>query len=236
MSKAVYATDLHGNEGLYKKLLELAVKEGADYILIGGDISPGFDIHQQRHFLVTWLVPNLERFVKERKKEVFIMMGNDDFSINMDILEKAEKRGILNIAHNRIHKIDGKFLIGYSFIAPTPFFIKDWERLEQDIKKDLDKFAKKADPRKSIYMFHIPPYNTKLDVLYNGEHAGSTGVKMFIEQHQPLLTLHGHIHESPDMSGAWKETFGRTLSINPGNGRAVVFDLNIKEIKLIDML
>ena len=236
MSKAIYATDLHGNDGLYKKLFKLAVKENVKYILIGGDISPGFDINQQRHFLVSWLVPNLEKFKKEHKKEIFIMMGNDDFKINMDILEKAEKKGTLKIAHNKVHKIDGKLLIGYSFIAPTPFFIKDWERLEQDIKKDLLKFAKRADPKKSIYMFHIPPYRTKLDMLYNGEPAGSAAVKTFIKEKQPLLTLHGHIHESPDMSGEWKEKFGKTTSINPGNGRCVVFDLDLKEIKLIDML
>ncbi|MFQ5648164.1 MAG: metallophosphoesterase [Candidatus Aenigmatarchaeota archaeon] len=236
MSRAIYATDLHGNEELYKKLFKLAEKEGVKYILIGGDISPGFDIQQQRDFLEGWLVPNIEKFRSVHEKEVFIMMGNDDFGINMDVLEKAEKKGILKIAHNKVHKVDGKLLVGYSFIAPTPFFIKDWERLEQDIKKGLAKWAKKADPKKSIWMFHVPPYNTKLDVLYNGEHAGSVGIKWFIEEHQPLLTLHGHIHESPDMSGAWKESFGKTVSINPGNGRCVVFDLGLKEIKLIDML
>ncbi len=232
MTRFIYATDLHGSLDLYEKLLGYAVSEEVDAVLIGGDISPLAAIPVQRDFLQNYLVPRLRDFRKKHKKEIFIIMGNDDFSVNMDVLEKAEQEGILKTSNMKSHRFREIFITGYSYIAPTPFLIKDWERLEQEIKKDLRALAKKSDPSKTIFMFHIPPYKTRLDRLWNGESAGSIAVKEFIEEFQPLLTLHGHIHESPDMSGAWKEKFGKTVGINPGNGRYVIFDSGLKDIKL----
>ncbi len=232
MAKFIYATDLHGSLDLYEKLLRYAVKEKVDAILIGGDISPLAAIPTQRDFLQNYLVPRLRDFRKEHKISIFIIMGNDDFSVNMDVLENAEEEGILKTTNMKVHKFRGVSIIGYSYIAPTPFLIKDWERLEQEIRKDLKVLAKKSDPKKTIFMFHIPPFRTKLDRLWNGESAGSVAVKEFIEEAQPLITLHGHIHESADMSGAWKEKFGKTVSINPGNARYVVFDSELKDIEL----
>lgn len=45
---------------------------------------------------------------------------------------------------------------------------------------------------------------------------GSTATARFIETVQPLLTLHGHIHESPDESGVWMGRLGETVCIQPG--------------------
>lgn len=232
MARFIYATDLHGSLDLYEKLFGYAAKEKVDAVLIGGDISPLAAIPVQRDFLQSYLVPRVRDFRKEHKAEVFIMMGNDDFSVNMDVLEKAEEEGILKTTSMKVQKFRDVFIAGYSYIAPTPFLIKDWERLEQEIKKDLELLAKKSDPRKTVFMFHVPPFKTKLDKLWNGEHAGSVAVKEFIEEFQPLVTLHGHIHESPDMSGAWKEKFGKTLGVNPGNGRYVIFDSGLKELSI----
>jgi Icc-related predicted phosphoesterase len=55
-----------------------------------------------------------------------------------------------------------------------------------------------------------------LDLIQGGKSAGSRSIKNFIEENQPLLTLHGHIHESPELSGAYFNRIGETLSINPG--------------------
>ncbi len=41
-------------------------------------------------------------------------------------------------------------------------------------------------------------------------------MRRWIENRQPLLTLHGHIHESPDLSGRWAERIGSTICVNPG--------------------
>jgi Icc-related predicted phosphoesterase len=55
-----------------------------------------------------------------------------------------------------------------------------------------------------------------LDFIQGEKSAGSRSIKAFIGENQPLLTLHGHIHESPELSGAYFDRIGKTISINPG--------------------
>ena len=73
---------------------------------------------------------------------------------------------------------------------------------------------------------HSPPYGTELDLIQGGKSAGSHSIKKFIEKNQPPLTLHGHIHESPEISGAYVDRIGETLCVNPGqsawSGRGLI--------------
>jgi Icc-related predicted phosphoesterase len=62
----------------------------------------------------------------------------------------------------------------------------------------------------------MPPYNLGLDTCGHGEEVGSKAVYNFISEHQPLLSLHGHIHESPEVSGKWHAKLGNTVCIQPG--------------------
>ena len=145
-------------------------------------------------------------------------------------------------------------IAGYNFVNPTPFRLKDWEKpdFEHDkmpqqlfneeirsvekesgtIEKDLEKLKTLSNPKKTIYVIHAPPYNTKLDIITTGTHVGSKSIRNFIEKEQPLLTLHGHIHESPQMSGSWKDNIGKTICINVGSSypedklNCVVIDVN----------
>jgi len=85
-----------------------------------------------------------------------------------------------------------------------------------------------------IFVCHAPPDNGNLDLLPGGLHVGSRAVRKFIEARQPLLSLHGHIHESPAQTGHCTERIGRTLCINPGQERdrlyAVWWDSNQPEL------
>ena len=73
---------------------------------------------------------------------------------------------------------------------------------------------------RAVFLFHTPPYQTKLDrAALDGQatdhapldvHVGSVAVRRFIERGQPLLTLHGHIHESARLTGSWRDRLGRT--------------------------
>jgi len=96
------------------------------------------------------------------------------------------------------------------------------------IAATLDALAQRSDPARTIYVCHSPPYGTALDRLRDATPVGSRAMRAFIDQRQPLMTLHGHIHESPAVSGHYAEQLGRTLAVNPGSdGRtlhAVVFD------------
>jgi len=88
------------------------------------------------------------------------------------------------------------------------------------IKADLEALTDGADLSRSVFLFHTPPYETHLDrAALDGKsvdhvpldlHVGSIAVRRFIEARQPLLTLHGHIHESPRLTGSWRDTLGST--------------------------
>jgi Icc-related predicted phosphoesterase len=88
------------------------------------------------------------------------------------------------------------------------------------IQTDLEELAGKDDLSKAIFLFHAPPYQTVLDrAALDGQtvdgvpinvHVGSLAIRKFIESRQPLITLHGHIHESPTLTGSWRDRIGRT--------------------------
>jgi Icc-related predicted phosphoesterase len=84
------------------------------------------------------------------------------------------------------------------------------------------------NPSKTVCIFHSPPFDTGLDTLYDGRPIGSVSVRGFIEKHQPMMSLHGHIHESPYMSGIFSTRIGSCLAVNPGHSsrslHAAVFD------------
>lgn len=89
-------------------------------------------------------------------------------------------------------------------------------RERETIEEDLDRLPKPLRQERTIYIMHSPPFGTRLDLIQGGKSAGSRSIKTFIQKNQPLLTLHGHIHESPELSGTYVDRIGETLSINPG--------------------
>jgi hypothetical protein len=73
-----------------------------------------------------------------------------------------------------------------------------------------------ADASRVICMFHGPPNGTACDQLYGRIHVGSRETRRFLERHAPALSLHGHIHESPAVSGRFADRVGTTVCVNPG--------------------
>ena len=92
----------------------------------------------------------------------------------------------------------------------------------------LTELAKLSPPAKTVYVIHTPPHGTNLDMMYDDIHIGSPAVRRFIERHQPPLTLHGHIHESPSVSGDISDQLGRTIMLNPGDSREKLRAVEIK--------
>jgi Icc-related predicted phosphoesterase len=92
------------------------------------------------------------------------------------------------------------------------------------IKQDLEQLVDTDDLEQAIFLFHSPPYKTALDrAALDGKkidscpldvHVGSIAIERFIKSRQPLLTLHGHIHESTRLTGEWREYMGRTHAFN----------------------
>jgi Icc-related predicted phosphoesterase len=76
--------------------------------------------------------------------------------------------------------------------------------------------AARMDPAQTVLVSHSPPYGTACDLIAARAHVGSRALRAFVEAHQPPLVLSGHIHESPRVSAAWRDTIGRTIVVNPG--------------------
>lgn len=98
--------------------------------------------------------------------------------------------------------------------------IEEWERYrETDIERMEDVLTNlpKADKdRKVIYVLHNPPYGVGLDVCANGLQVGSKAIMKFLENSNSYMSLHGHIHEAPRISGLWYNELGKTICIQPG--------------------
>lgn len=135
--RILYTADLHGNLNHYRKLLSLATVEGADGIVIGGDLLPkGLSlpvlVGAQRRFIIDHLRPLFEGFREVYcDTPIYLMMGNDDFAVNMGQFEEMEAEGLVKLLHLRRHRLtDSLFIAGYGCVPPTSFLIKDWERLD----------------------------------------------------------------------------------------------------------
>lgn len=102
--------------------------------------------------------------------------------------------------------------------------VAEREARHSTIAQDLVELAGDSSLERAIFLFHAPPHDTPLDrAALDGRmfdhvpldvHVGSIAVRRFIETRQPLLTLHGHIHESARLTGAWRCTLGRTLALS----------------------
>lgn len=91
------------------------------------------------------------------------------------------------------------------------------------IQSDLAELTEERDLNQAVFLFHAPPYETALDLAdLEGKmidyvpldpHIGSIAIKRFIEERQPYLTLHGHVHETVELSGEWREILGATTAL-----------------------
>lgn len=105
-------------------------------------------------------------------------------------------------------------------------------RSKPSIEQDLAQSPRLAPPW--ILVAHPPPHATTLDRMPELSYpVGSRAVRRYIEERQPVLTLHGHFHDSHVVTGAYRDHLGRTLCVNPGQSRdrlhAVLFDLERPE-------
>ena len=157
---------------------------------------------------------------------LYLIPGNDDdFAID-PILDSDEFRPIN--ADRKVLEIPGGLgLMSYGWSNETPWTTPR-EAPEEELYRRLDELAEQVeDPRRAVFMIHVPPHDSGLDTapildenlrptvsagdVLRGP-VGSTAVRRLIEERQPVLSVHGHIHES-----AGERKLGATLSVNPGS-------------------
>ncbi len=175
-----------------------------------------------------------------KNHQLYICPGNDDY---WEIDQMITCMKFARPCDNLVIDIDGHEMVSCSRSNPTPWDTPR-EESEEELEKHLDELcAQITDYEKAIFNFHVPPHGYSLDLCPKLDdnlvmaaeekiHAGSIGAKHVIEKYQPLLGLHGHIHES---RGAQK--IGRTLIINPGSEysegilKGVIVMLDKKKVK-----
>jgi uncharacterized protein len=156
---------------------------------------------------------------------LYVMTGNDD---PPELREQLAGSGVLVDPEDQLIDLgEGFSMISCGWSNRTPWD-SPREMDEDDLDQHIEKLAVQVpDPRRAVFNLHVPPAGTAIDrapvldgslkpVVKGGavlmESVGSVAVRRVIERHQPLLSLHGHIHES---RGAVR--IGRTLCINPGS-------------------
>lgn len=153
-----------------------------------------------------------------------VMPGNDDGWYVDDVL--AESGEVIN-TDGRVIDLPEFQVVGYGPSNVTPWHTHR-EFGEDEIGGRLTELASQVDPGKPVVLVtHVPPYASRLDiapklrddlsiVIEGGEPVmvpvGSSAVRSFIEKTQPMLSLHGHIHESRGVT-----KIGRTIAVNPGS-------------------
>ena len=152
----------------------------------------------------------------------FVCPGNDD---ELEVDDAVRRSDYVELGEGRVVDVEGYAMISTGWSNPTPWKTHR-EDSEEQLAERIDAMASQIpDSSRAIFNLHCPPYKSGLDeapaidadlkLLHGGRAlrpVGSTAVRQAIEKHQPLLSLHGHIHES---KGAIK--IGKTLAINPGS-------------------
>ena len=156
---------------------------------------------------------------------LILIPGNDDpYDIDASL---ADSQYCIN-ADGAVVNIPGELqVIGLGKSSPTPW--KTPREVSEDaFREEIYSLADQAeDPKRTIFLIHCPPYGSGLDTapvldenlrlqasagdLMRGP-VGSTGVLEAVQQVRPLLSLHGHIHES-----GGEKKIGSTLCVNPGS-------------------
>ncbi|RPH60106.1 MAG: metallophosphoesterase [Chloroflexi bacterium] len=154
---------------------------------------------------------------------VYVCPGNDD-RFEVDDILRASRH--VTLAEGRVISLDDQHeMISSGWSNRTPWNTYREEDEAQLAARYAAMIAGLKNPRNAIFNIHVPPYNSNLDEApeldenlrpkYAGnalKPTGSTALRKAIEQTQPLLGLHGHIHE-----GRGNSRIGKTLCINPGS-------------------
>ncbi len=185
------------------------------------------DLARQR--LSAWIQLAEERLSGTGIK-AYVTGGNDDYADVLAVIQEAGAQSIIDCEGKMVQVDDDHTMISIGLSTPTPWKTPR-EVSEEELWVEIEKMAAQVpDPSKAIFNFHDPPNDSTLDrcpmldwdadppapIVKAGQMvmhgAGSKSVRRAIETYSPMLSLHGHIHES---AGIVK--IGPTITVNPGS-------------------
>lgn len=155
----------------------------------------------------------------------FVQGANDDFLEVDDVLRTSRR---IEVPEGRVIDVDGFQMLSVGYGNPTPWNCPR-DISEEELGERIERLTPEiTDMRRAIFNLHVPPLGSRLDLAprldadfnvvlaSSGEPeivpVGSTAVRDAIVRHQPLLGLHGHIHESKGI-----KKLGATIIANPGS-------------------
>lgn len=176
--------------------------------------------------LISWIELAHDRLAGTDVRILTAPANDDPYYIDAVIAEHGGDR-FVNVEDQVVEVAPGHQMISTGYTNRTPWNTPR-EFDEDVIEAHIDQMVARLDNVESaVFNLHPPPFGTALDpapkldenlqvVTSSGatvmDHVGSAAVMSVLERHQPLLSLHGHIHES-----AGRVRIGRTTAINPGS-------------------
>lgn len=236
-----YAAEVHGaTVALRGDQLDSFEEKIADEGLYPVRLTPDEHQHYEQHpdevgdLFLRLMLERLARWVDYAREKlagseirIITTPGNDDPPEIDEVIRERGADRVLLLEGEVYELAPGHQMLNSGYSNLTPWHTHR-EFPEDFIREHIERMASSISaPENAIFNIHVPPYDSTLDVapLLDNELAvrtsmgaqmtgpvGSTAVRGLIEKYQPLLTLHGHVHESGGTA-----RIGRTLSINPGS-------------------
>jgi hypothetical protein len=202
-------TDFHGNQEAYGKAKKLIAETKPTLVIIAGDVF-NHDFNRAKQHLVD---------LASAGRPLYFVPGN------MDGAELASWPGDANIRglHGRCEYMGGVALVGLGG-SPYGQFKTVFEYSEKDARGVLERGRSAYHGGKLVLVSHCPPRDTKLDKVSSGDHVGSTSVREYVEKHEPILVISGHVHEARGI-----DSIGESTLVNPGpanNGKYASITVN----------
>jgi Icc-related predicted phosphoesterase len=156
----------------------------------------------------------------------YVQPGNDD-PYEVDVAFRQSDL-IQNVDRRVVMIDDDHELLNVGAANQTPWSCPR-DKPESELSQIIEDLATRLkDPGQAVFNLHVPPFDTNLDQAPELDETltpklslsggfkiipvGSKAVRQAIEKYQPVLGLHGHIHESRSA-----QKLGRTMCINPGS-------------------
>ncbi|RLG92708.1 MAG: hypothetical protein DRO36_00725 [Candidatus Hecatellales archaeon] len=205
--KIMILSDFHGVARFAEKMRDLAVSQKFDCIVVCGDLTDLGPVKVARQIIGT---------LSESKLPVLYVPGNMDPRNLVDELDSGFH------VHGR-----GKIIGDVGFVGAGSY-----SNLKGLLEQGLKSLVK--TPRFLVFVTHVPPKGTKVDLAWDGSHIGSLEVREAVEKYKPNLVVCGHVHEARGV-----DRIGESVVCNPGpayNGfyAEVFLDEKVK-VKLLSL-
>jgi Icc-related predicted phosphoesterase len=227
------------NNGLYPARMN---QEERDRLQTDPELLGGLFSQLMAETLRRWLALAEERLHDSGQRVIFTPGNDDEWAVD-DVLRESS---FVESPEGTITRVGGQHeMLSLGWANPTPWDTPR-ECSEEELRAKIDALASQIeDMENAIFNIHVPPWGTGLDnapELEDGasrvkrggsimKPVGSTAVRDAILEYQPLLSLHGHIHESRGV-----QRLGKTVVINPGSAysdwtlQGVIVDLEDHQV------